>query len=236
MSIAPQIHHFAPELSPRQLDVVGHVDGPLRVVAGPGAGKTRTLTWRPINLLAQDVCGPQELLLLAFGQPAAAEMRYRFLAAAQAVGYRGDADSVRISTIHSLCHRILCQHHRRVGLGSRYTVLNQETQLRFLDEHYDTIFGPDERGLATCSTGATPHRLYAMRPDFSTVSPRRIFPPGDSSIPATLFTACSVTATCGTRGRCEHATAWTSAISSSGPTMFWLTSASPTISALAFVI
>ena len=47
MSIAPQIHRFAPELSPRQLEVVGHVDGPLRVVAGPGAGKTRTLTWRP---------------------------------------------------------------------------------------------------------------------------------------------------------------------------------------------
>ena len=107
MSIARQIHCFAPELSPRQLEVVGHVEGPLRVVAGPGAGKTRTLTWRPINLLSQDVCGPQELLLLAFGQPAAAEMRRRFLAAAQAVGYRGDADSVRISTIHSLCHHDL---------------------------------------------------------------------------------------------------------------------------------
>ena len=39
MYIAPQIHHFAPELSPQQLEVVGHTGGPLRVVAGPGAGK-----------------------------------------------------------------------------------------------------------------------------------------------------------------------------------------------------
>ena len=51
MYIAPQIHHFAPELSPQQLEVVGHTGGPLRVVAGPGAGKTRTLTWRSLNLV-----------------------------------------------------------------------------------------------------------------------------------------------------------------------------------------
>ena len=39
MSIAPQIHRFAPELSPRQLAVVGHVEGPLRVVAGRARAK-----------------------------------------------------------------------------------------------------------------------------------------------------------------------------------------------------
>ena len=185
MYIAPQIHRFAPELSPQQLEVVGHVDGPLRVVAGPGAGKTRTLTWRSINLLVQDVYGPQELLLLAFGQPAAAEMRRRFLAAAQAVGYRGGADSVRISTIHSLCHRILCQHHRRVGLGSRYTVLNQDTQLRFLDEHYDTIFGPDERGLATFdwrdpSQVVRDAARFFDRITEEDISPRRLLDSGNS--------------------------------------------------------
>ena len=185
MYIAPQIHHFAPELSPQQLEVVGHTGGPLRVVAGPGAGKTRTLTWRSLNLLVQDFCGPQELLLLAFGQPAAAEMRRRFLAAAQAVGYRRDADSVRISTIHSLCHRILCQHHRRVGLGSRYTVLNQDTQLRFLDEHYDTIFGPDERGLATFgwrdpSQVVRDAARFFDRITEEDISPRRLLDSGNS--------------------------------------------------------
>ena len=186
MSIAPQIHRFAPELSPRQLEVVGHVDGPLRVVAGPGAGKTRTLTWRPINLLAQDVCGPQELLLLAFGQPAAEEMNRRFLAAARAVGYRGDADSVRISTIHSFCHRILRKHHRRVGLGSRYTVLDQDTQLRFLGEHYDTIFGPDEGGLTTFDW-RDPSQVIRDAARFfdriteEDISPRRLVDSGNAS-------------------------------------------------------
>ena len=185
MSIAPQIHRFAPELSPRQLEVVGHVEGPLRVVAGPGAGKTRTLTWRPINLLAQDVCGPQELLLLAFGQPAAEEMNRRFLAAARAVGYRGDADSVRISTIHSFCNRILRKHHRRVGLGSRYTVLDQDAQLRFLGEHFDTIFGPDEGGLTTFdwrdpSQVVRDAARFFDRITEEDISPRRLVDSGNS--------------------------------------------------------
>ena len=100
-------------------------------------------------LLIQDVCGPQELLLLAFGHPAAAEIRNRFLTTATSMGYTGDVGRVRISTIHSLCHRILSKHHRRVGLASDYTVLNGDIQHRFLVEHFDAIFGRDDRGLAT---------------------------------------------------------------------------------------
>ena len=148
MSISPQIHRVDPGLDPQQLEAVGHLEGPLLVRAGPGSGKTRVLIWRLINLLLHDVCSPEEEVLLAFGHLAAAEMRQRFEATARAVGYRGDVERVRISTIHSLSHRVLREHHRRVGLRSDHDLLTREGQRAFMKEHFDEIFGPRQRHLA----------------------------------------------------------------------------------------
>ena len=51
MAIAPVILSLHPELDARQREVVGHVDGPLPGIAGPGAGKTQSIQLRAINLL-----------------------------------------------------------------------------------------------------------------------------------------------------------------------------------------
>ena len=75
-------------------------------------------------------------------------MRRRFEATARAVGYRGDVDRVRIATIHSLSHRVLREHHHRVGLRSAHDVLTREAQRAFMSEHFDEIFGPRQRHLA----------------------------------------------------------------------------------------
>ena len=149
MSISSRIHRADPGLDQQQLEVVGHLEGPLLVRAGPGAGKTRVIIWRLINLLLHDVCAPEEMVLLAFGRLAAAEMRERVEATAHAVGYRGDVDRVRIATIHALSHRVLREHHRRIGLRSDHRVLTREAQRAFMSEHYDEIFGPYQRQLAS---------------------------------------------------------------------------------------
>ena len=145
MTISSSIHRHAPNLDASQLDVVGNLEGPLQVLAGPGAGKTRVLIWRVVNLLLQGVCGPDEVALLAFGHLAAAEMRRRVEAAARLVNYRGDVSRVRISTIHSLAHQILRERHRRVGRRSDYDLLSREEQRKFMAERYDDIFGSLER-------------------------------------------------------------------------------------------
>ena len=88
------------------------------------------------------------MVLLAFGHLAAAEMKQRFEATARAVGYRGDVQRVRISTIHSLSHRVLREHHRRIGLRSDHDVLTREAQRAFMSEHFDEIFGPHQHHLA----------------------------------------------------------------------------------------
>ena len=149
MTISSRIHRADPGLDQQQLEVVGHLEGPLLVRAGPGAGKTRVIIWRLINLLLHDVCAPEETVLLAFGRLAAAEMRERVEATAHAVGYRGEVDRVRIATIHSLSHRVLREHHRRIGLRSDHRVLTREAQRAFMHERFDEIFGPRQRQLAS---------------------------------------------------------------------------------------
>jgi len=53
-------------LTPEQIQAVRHADGPLLIVAGPGTGKTRTLTHRVAHLLATGAATPGEILAVTF--------------------------------------------------------------------------------------------------------------------------------------------------------------------------
>ena len=51
MTIAPIINCLHPELDSRQRQVIGHTEGPMLFIAGPGAGKTRSMQLRAVNLI-----------------------------------------------------------------------------------------------------------------------------------------------------------------------------------------
>ena len=141
--ISPIIHRLQPEMDPRQMAVVGHLEGPLLVIAGPGAGKTRTVVWRAVNLLLLGAVIPAELVMCTFSKRAAIELRQRFDAAARAAGCAGDLSAVRIATVHSLCRRILREHGQRGGRKPGFDLLDQWAQLDLLNARYHQIFGPD---------------------------------------------------------------------------------------------
>ena len=141
--ISPIIHRLQPDLDAQQRAVVGHLGGPLLVIAGPGAGKTRTVVWRAVNLLLQGAVDPAELALCTFSKKAAGELRQRFHAAAHEAGCSGDLSAVRVSTVHSLCRRIVSQHGKAVGYKSDFVILDEWAQLDLMNAHYHRIFGPD---------------------------------------------------------------------------------------------
>ena len=142
MAIAPIILQRHPGLDPQQRAVVGHKDGPMLVIAGPGAGKSLSIELRAINLLLTGRAEPEGLVLCTFGRDAAHHLRKRFAESASACGV-GDISGVRIATIHSLCHRVLAPHAGLVGLRHDYGVLDEREQHLLLHQEFDAIFGPD---------------------------------------------------------------------------------------------
>ncbi len=144
MTIAPTILQHYTQLNDVQRAIVGHLDGPLLVIAGPGSGKTYSIVLRALNLLLLGKANPRQLVLCTFTEKAAFEMRDRVAAAARKVGYTGDLSELTVSTIHSFCNRVLAQHRHRTELGHSYDTLDELTQLLFIFEHFDEIIGPPE--------------------------------------------------------------------------------------------
>ena len=143
MSIAPIILRLYPELDAAQREAVGHAEGPMLVIAGPGSGKTGCIHLRAVNLLLTGRTAPSELVLCTFGRDAAWQLQRRFTSSAMACGVPGNFSRVCITTIHSLCHRLLKPHATLVGLGPGYRVLDEEQQRLLLRQESGAVFGPD---------------------------------------------------------------------------------------------
>ncbi len=89
------------DLNPKQREAVECLNGPLLIMAGAGSGKTRVLTCRIANLIAQGI-SPFNILAITFTNKAANEMKSR---AEKLIG--APARGVILSTFHSFCARLL---------------------------------------------------------------------------------------------------------------------------------
>jgi len=101
-------------LTARQREAVTYGNGPLLVIAGPGSGKTRTLTWRIAYLVGSALASPSSILAVTFTRKAAREMRERLR-----VLVPDGADEMVISTFHSFCYRLLRSEVEALEMGYR---------------------------------------------------------------------------------------------------------------------
>ncbi|MGE5134980.1 MAG: UvrD-helicase domain-containing protein [Gemmatimonadota bacterium] len=95
---------------------------PLMIIAGPGTGKTRTLTHRIAAAVAERGVPPESCLAITFTRRAAQELRDRLAALLP-----GRAAAVTITTFHGLGLAILREHPRPAGLTAEFTVAGEET-------------------------------------------------------------------------------------------------------------
>jgi DNA helicase-2/ATP-dependent DNA helicase PcrA len=116
------------DLNPRQLEAATFGDGPLRVIAGPGTGKTTTLTARVEYLLDQGA-SPERILVLTFTRRSAREIVGRV----RALRRTEQAHRVRGGTFHSVAHHTLRRHHAAVGLAEGFGVLDNGDAADLLD-------------------------------------------------------------------------------------------------------
>jgi DNA helicase-2/ATP-dependent DNA helicase PcrA len=96
------------------------------LLAGPGAGKTRTLTHRAAYLIASGRAQPWEILAVTFSVRAAGELRLRL---ADLLG-EAVARAVTAATFHSVCARLLREHAGVFGRTERYTIYDQADMRR----------------------------------------------------------------------------------------------------------
>ena len=104
----PTIEEILKKLNPAQLAPVKETEGAVLVIAGAGSGKTRVLTSRIAYLILEKGVSPSNILAITFTNKAANEMKERL------ARFVGDIGGMWVSTIHSMCVRILRQDISRL--------------------------------------------------------------------------------------------------------------------------
>lgn len=116
------------KLNSSQKEAACEIDRNVRIVAGAGSGKTSVLMARIEYLINEIGIWPNRIMAITFTNKAAQEMRDRLSAQ---IG-QDEASRVRISTIHSLCVRILREDAEAAGLPKNFTIMDTEDQKTLL--------------------------------------------------------------------------------------------------------
>lgn len=108
------------ELNEIQRQAVSQIDGPVLVIAGPGSGKTRVLTYRIAYMIQQGI-PPHNILALTFTNKAAREMKDRIEKVLQ-----GNVSGLWSGTFHSLFARILRIEAEHIGYPRQFTIYDTD--------------------------------------------------------------------------------------------------------------
>jgi DNA helicase-2/ATP-dependent DNA helicase PcrA len=122
-------------LNPQQREAVLCTDSSLIIVAGPGTGKTRTLTHRMAYLIAEKGVAPENLLAITFTNKAAEEMAQRLHT------LLGAEVTMRmiIKTFHAVCAIILRENWENIGLPQHFAICSEHDRSMLLKQRYPDL-------------------------------------------------------------------------------------------------
>ena len=112
------------ELNDRQKEAVLYNDGPLLIIAGAGAGKTKTLTTKIAYLIEHEHVSPYSILAITFTNKAAKEMKDRLYLT---VG--NDVKKLTVSTFHSFGLKLLRENYERLGYDKNFVIMDSDDSL-----------------------------------------------------------------------------------------------------------
>jgi superfamily I DNA/RNA helicase len=96
----------------RQQQAIGHVHGPMLVIAGAGTGKTTVLTQRVANLIREGHARPDEIVALTYTENSAAEMMARVRGELKGFAI----DGLQACTFHAWCNGLLQRREADFGV------------------------------------------------------------------------------------------------------------------------
>jgi DNA helicase-2/ATP-dependent DNA helicase PcrA len=128
---------FLSNLNDKQREAVENTEGPVLIVAGAGAGKTKTITHRILHLIEKGVY-PSEILAITFTNKAAKEMRERI---SHMVAEDTDIKLITlkhglpfISTFHSLGVFLLKEYGGQIGLSRYFNIFDKNDAKRAIKD------------------------------------------------------------------------------------------------------
>lgn len=113
-------------LSEDQKKAVTHTGGPCLVLAGPGTGKTATLTARIAYLVLCKAVPPERVLAVTFTNRASEEMRERLRTL---MNGRIDMSRIRVMTFHAFGYGFLRRFCSKFGRNERFSVVNEDDRI-----------------------------------------------------------------------------------------------------------
>jgi DNA helicase-2/ATP-dependent DNA helicase PcrA len=114
---------FVDGLNERQREAVLHGDGPLVIFAGAGSGKTRVITHRVAQLVAERQVKPWRILAVTFTNKAAAEMRQRLESLVP-----GGGRDLWVGTFHATCSRLLRRYAELASVRKDFVIYDDSDQ------------------------------------------------------------------------------------------------------------
>ena len=111
-------------LNDKQREAVLYNDGPLLIIAGAGAGKTKTLTTKIAYLIGEENASPYSILAITFTNKAAKEMKDRLYSI---IG--DEAKKLQVSTFHSFGLKLIRENCRVLGYDSNFVIMDSDDSL-----------------------------------------------------------------------------------------------------------
>ena len=112
------------DLNDKQKEAVLYNDGPLLIIAGAGAGKTKTLTTKIAYLIEEEHASPYSILAITFTNKAAKEMKDRIY---KAIG--DEAKKLQVSTFHSFGLKLIRENVEVLGYDRNFVIMDADDSL-----------------------------------------------------------------------------------------------------------
>ncbi|MBN0970479.1 ATP-dependent helicase [Mycoplasma phocoeninasale] len=123
-------------LNEQQKAAVMYNEGPLRIIAGAGSGKTKVLTHKIAYLIENERISPEKILALTFSNKAANEMKQRVFQLLANMDVEGNPT---ISTFHAMCAKILRSEIHNFGYSNDFQILDELDQKEVLKIVYSEL-------------------------------------------------------------------------------------------------
>ena len=151
------------DLNDKQKEAVLYNDGPLLIIAGAGAGKTKTLTTKIAYLIEHEHISPYSILAITFTNKAAKEMKDRLFLA---IG--NDVKKLTVSTFHSFGLKLLRENYERLGYDKNFVIMDSDDSLTVVkkiikDMGYDPkIYNPKaiRNKISSCKNEMISPQMY----------------------------------------------------------------------------